>query len=355
MSEPTENVGRLDALLMRVLDGEASPAEREELLELADADERLAAHERLRVALRAAIMEVADTPVDVVGEVLEALSIEDGWGSISDALRSEVMNFDISDSVMAAIETPAAEAPVLEAVAEEPAPEEEVVLSALFDGELSVEERIQLAGRIASDTESRDTLNAYAQLGRLMRQSVEAEAKQVDLSGTWAGVAQAIGLEDPEYVEGWEPVGAALREVILTEAHMSQAESTELTDEILAAVQPRELVLLEPEEPEEVLELHAAQTRHLLPAMAMAALALVVAVPFLSPSTEDSASDEPVVTEELQLDFAEINKAEVENLEYAQDVFVHVIQDEGEGAPMIIFIEEDAPMDEDLEDTGGAL
>ncbi|MEE2749868.1 MAG: RseA family anti-sigma factor [Myxococcota bacterium] len=350
MSEPTETVGRLDALLMRVLDGEATSAEREELLELADADERLAAHERLRVALRTAIMEVADTPVDVVGEVLEALSIEDGWGTISDALRSEVMNFDISDSVMAAIETPA-----LEVLADEPPPEEEVVLSALFDGEVSVQERMALANRIASDTESRDTLNAYAQIGRLMRQSVEAEAKHVDLSGTWAAVAQAIGVEDPEHVEGWEPVGQALKDAVLAEAHMSQAESAELTEDILVAVRPRELVVLEPEAPEDTVELQPAQARHLLPAMAMAAMALVFAVPFLSPSDEGPTSDEPVATEELQLDFAEINQAEVENLEYAQDVFVHVIQDEGEGAPMIIFIEEEAPMDDDLEDTGGAL
>ncbi len=352
MSEPTEIVGRLDALLMRVLDGEASSAEREELLELADADERLAAHERLRVALRTAIMEVADTPVDVVGEVLEALSIEDGWGAISDALRHEVMNFDISDSVMTAIETPAIETPAAEL---ETAPEEEVVLSALFDGEVSVQERMALAGRIASDTESRDTLNAYAQIGRLMRQTVKAEAKHVDLSGTWSAVAQAIGVEDPEYVEGWEPVGQALKDVVLAEAHMSQAESAELTEEILVAVRPRGLVLLEPEEPEEAVELQASQARYLLPAMAMAALALMAALPFLSPSTKDSNPLDPVAAEELQLNFAEINKAEVENLEYAQDVFVHVIQDDGEGAPMIIFIEEDTPMDEELADTGGAL
>ncbi len=352
MSEHTETVGRLDALLMRVLDGEASSAEREELLELADADERLAAHERLRVALRTAIMEVADTPVDVVGEVLEALSIEDGWGAISDALRHEVMDFDISDSVMTAIETPAIETPAAEL---ETAPEEEVVLSALFDGEVSVQERMALAGRIASDTESRDTLNAYAQIGRLMRQTVKAEAKHVDLSGTWSAVAQAIGVEDPEYVEGWEPVGQALKDVVLAEAHMSQAESAELTEEILVAVRPRGLVLLEPEEPEEAVELQASQARYLLPAMAMAALALMAALPFLSPSTKDSNPLDPVAAEELQLNFAEINKAEVENLEYAQDVFVHVIQDDGEGAPMIIFIEEDTPMDEELADTGGAL
>ena len=44
MSEPTADIGRLDSLLMRVLDGEASGDERDELLALADADERLAAH-----------------------------------------------------------------------------------------------------------------------------------------------------------------------------------------------------------------------------------------------------------------------------------------------------------------------
>ena len=64
---------RLDALLMLVLDEQASKQEHQELLALADAEPRLAEQRALRESLRAALVDAALDPIDVVPQVQASL------------------------------------------------------------------------------------------------------------------------------------------------------------------------------------------------------------------------------------------------------------------------------------------
>ncbi len=353
-----ENIGRLDGLLMRVLDGEATQSECAEIAALADADARLAPHEALRVALRDAVQDVAGASFEIVAQVLEALAIEDGWSEVGAVLREGVpREADVADSVMAMLSAgPDAVTEIAEI-----APAEEVVLSALFDGELSVEERLGLAQRIGSDDQARKALSSYAELGRFMRETIEHEVRAIDLSTTWRAVATGIGIEDPEHVEGWEPTAAVLRSVILDHAHMSENQRAEMVEDVLAAIKPREIVLPEEEEATELLLADGNRLRTLVPALAMAALALVVVSPFLGESpvgTEETAADEQAMEEAIE--FAGLSHTEVLELEYASQVFVQVIQGDEDDAPIILFVDEDAFPEEDaaldeIVDTGGAL
>jgi negative regulator of sigma E activity len=264
---------------------------------------------------------------------------------------------DVADSVMAMLSSgPDAETEIAEI-----APAEEVVLSALFDGELSVEERLGLAQRIGSDDGARKALSSYAELGRFMRETIEQEVRAVDLSTTWSEVAAGIGIADPERVEGWEPTAAVLRSVIQDHAHMSENQRAEMVEDVLAAIQPREIVHLVEEEATEPLLADGNRLRTLVPALAMAALALLVVSPFLGESpiaTEEAAADEQAMEEAIE--FAGLSRTEVLELEYASQVFVQVIQGDEDDAPIILFVDEDAFSEVDgtpdeIVDTGGAL
>ena len=53
---------------------------------------------------------------------------------------------------------------------------------------------------------------------------------------------------------------------------------------------------------------------------------------------------------DLYLDYAALNQAEVIELEYDAAVFVQVLQDDDEEAPLILYVDEDA-FDGEFEDT----
>jgi hypothetical protein len=75
------------------------------------------------------------------------------------------------------------------------------------------------------------------------------------------------------------------------------------------------------------------------------AAALLVA-PILSGGEVDPDWD----IDSVEIEYAEIDLAEMESLEYADDVFVQVIMDlEGNG-PLIIFVDEDVPQGEPVWD-----
>src|SRR5688572_24602522 len=76
--------GRLELLLMRVFDGEASDDECAELLSWAEAEPRLAQLGELRAALLDALTGVG--PVDVVADVMAALD-EAAWAPVGLSLR----------------------------------------------------------------------------------------------------------------------------------------------------------------------------------------------------------------------------------------------------------------------------
>ena len=334
---------RLDALLMRVLDGEADENERRELLALADADVRLAELEELRVQLRAAVMEQAGDTVDVVGQVLDALAISDGWDALSHALREnleeEVSKAGLADSVMASIRELEPEA-----VAEETPAPAELELSCLYDGELSIEDRLRVAARLGEDPAALNRLNSYASLSLQVKDAVTEHSRGADLSGVWTGVASSLGF-DPEAVEGWEPVAAALVQVVEEQGQLSDFAAREMLEAIMLETEEALTLPLEEEFEPGPLESGRERRRLLVPALVLAA-AVVLLINPISEQVENAQDDE----EGLYLDYASLNQAEVIELEYDNTVFVQVLQDEDEEAPLILYVEEEA-FDEALEDT----
>ncbi len=353
MTTPQPELGRLDALLMRVLDDEASGAERQELLALADADVRLAEAQDLRSALRAAVLHQSGDTLDVVPQVLMALGLDDGWDAVSESLQAalvdESLQIDVSDAVMAALD------------ADE---ERSIELSALHDGELTAERRMVLATALGADRALIDQLNRHADLGRHLREAIAAEARHADLSGVWAGVAPAIGLEDPEGVAGWELSAPVLREAVAEAAALPEAVAASMADDIMAALpalRSDEPVALEFEESEPE-ELEAARGWFGMPFGTLLAVvaALLLVVPLVwegdpestTPSEQHDVAEVAEVIEVapdeafelLPMDAAE-PAVVIESLEVGDDVLVQVMQGEEEGDATVLWIAE--PIDDE--------
>ena len=246
---------RLDTLLMRVLDEQASEKEHQELLALADAEPRLAEQRALRESLRAALIDAALDPIDVVPQVLAALAIDDPWQSIASGLRDAVDgDIDLADGVMAAVggaELP--EQRVAAALGEDAVPTADeargILLSAMVDGELSREKRAEISGALADDKSALDQMTQFADLGRVLRTVVELETRQSNLDGLWEEICPQIGVEDPEYVPGWEQTAGMLRDAVQERATLSASEEGAFTAAIMNGI-PGQEHLSEVQEPQ---------------------------------------------------------------------------------------------------------
>ncbi len=360
MTTPQPELSRLDALLMRVLDGEASDEERAELLALADADARLAEATTLRQALRAAVLDGVGDPIDIVPQVMMALGLDDGWDAVSESLQAtlvdESLSIDVSAAVMAAIAPEAEEASAADS--------EAIELSALHDGELSAERRIALAAKLGAQRSLVGQLTAHADLGRHLREAVASEMKHADLDSVWAGVAPSIGLPDPEAVPGWDASASLLQEAVAARAVLSEPAAERMLDDIMAALpvaRSEEPIALEIEsEPE---ELEAARGWFGLPFGTLLAVvaALLLVVPLVyEPDTEPSTPSAPAAPAEEVAEVHEVDGEDafelvpmdepepcvvIESLEFADDVIVQVIQGEEEGDATVLWIAE--PLDEE--------
>lgn len=376
MTDQQDTLKRLDQLLMRVLDGEASVEERRELLSLPDADVQLAELRGLSDVLLDAVMAAAGDEPELAGPVLQALGRDDGWAAISDAMRESVVApidladgvmaalglsdvvdaafselrglasepVDVADTVMAAILGDAiATVPVAAAeIVEEASPE--AWLSALHDGELAIEERLRIAGDLANDRAALNELTAYAEIGRLVKTALTEQTRKADLAPVWAAVAHGIGLEGPEHVPGWAPVGAALRAAIEDRAGLTAGEQVELADAVMSALpepkpEPAEINLAPETEPE---TRTAPWWRQItLPALALATAAMgimfVIQGSEVVPGPGVTAGNDRSVEEAFEL--ASVNHAELEEFETAEGVMLHVLQSE-DGGPMILMLEE---------------
>lgn len=360
MTTPQPELSRLDALLMRVLDGEASDDERAELLALADADARLAEATALRQALRAAVLDGVGDPIDVVPQVMMALGLDDGWDAVSESLQATLVDESLSIDVSAA---------VMAAIAPEPeeADREAIELSALHDGELSAERRMALAAKLGAERALIDELTAHADLGRHLREAVAAELRHADLDSVWAGVAPAIGLTDPEAVPGWDASAAVLREAVEARATLSEPAAARMVDDIMSALPVSRIdepIALEIEsEPE---ELEAARGWFGLPFGTLLAVvaALLLVVPLVyepdTASTTPSTPSAPAAPAEEVAEVHEVDGDEafelvpmdepepgvvIESLEFAEDVIVQVIPGEEAGDATVLWIAE--PLDEE--------
>ena len=356
---------RLDTLLMRVLDDQASEAERQELMALADAEPRLAEQRALREDLRVALNDAAADPIDVVPHVLAALSIDDGWQSIASGLRDAVDGeVDLADGIMAALG--GATMPGMQQVASleaDPLPtaEEErgILFSAMVDGELSREKRAEISGSLADDKQALDQMTEFAELGRVIRTAVELETRRANLDGLWEGICPKIGVEDPEHVPGWEQTAAMLRDAVQERATLSASEEGAFTTAIMNGIPAQEhrsrveAPEREPAAANDGFWRVMGDPRSLL--MAMAALfAVVLGLRFMG-ADDASKVDTPTAPSDPVAELVELptesasertegmssdhNHAEVEELESGRDVIVHIMPGM-EGAPMFMMIDE---------------
>lgn len=359
---------RLDTLLMRVLDDQASEEERQELMALADAEPRLAEQRELRESLRAALNDAAADPIDVLPQVLAALSIDDPWQSIASGLRDAVDgDIDLADGIMAALGDASLgalpEQSAIAAMEADPLPTAEesrgMMLSAMVDGELSREKRAEISGTLAADKQALDEMTEFAELGRVIRSAVELETRRSNLDGMWEEICPKIGVADPQHVPGWEQTAAILRDAVQERATLSASDEGALTAAIMNGI-PAQEHLSEVQAPER--EPAAANDgfwrvmgdpRSLL--MAMAALfAVVLGLRFMSgedaPSAEDPTGPSDPVAQLVEQPVeppsertagmtADHNHAEVEELESGRDVTVHIMPGM-EGAPMFMMIDE---------------
>jgi hypothetical protein len=283
--------GRLEILLMRVFDGEASDGERAELMAWAEAEPRLARLAELRAALLDALTGAG--PVDVVADVMAILAEDAAFASVGGALRAALdVPFDLSDAVMAAVARP----------------EPDLELSAFSDGE--AKDGRAVAARLKDDAAARDTLAAWAEAGHQLR---EATARPVDV---WPGVAGEIGV-DVDHVPGWEPVAEQLRAAL-------KDERFDIAGAVMARIDPPAKKM-------------PAWTSLWVPlaGFAVAAALLFAVVP--PPSTEvvDMMQKAAVATMRLST----TNDLQVEEITGGDNVVVQVVQFE-ENGPTFIMIDE---------------
>ena len=109
----------------------------------------------------------------------------------------------------------------------------------MFDGELSIDERKAVAEDLGNDPQVLMELSHHATLGRLIREAVGDQSRVHDLSGVWPAVARQIGMPDPEYVPGWEPIGEAIAAAVAEhgrlEPDVGQAMTSMIMEPILTA------------------------------------------------------------------------------------------------------------------------
>ena len=346
MSESTQGPNMdglepIDALMCTLLEGDASSEQKQAFLNLVQEDPRFAGQSELLVRLRAAVLG-PELDLDVLQEFLGALSAADGWDDFVDCLREDAdvskanVDGELTDSIMAAVD------------------EEGLRLSQLYDGELSVDERQALAPMIDGNPQALSELSSHATLGRLIREAVSEHTRRDDLSGIWAQVAPAIGMSDPEFVEGWEPIGAAIAEAVKAHGHLESHELESMAASIMEEVgvyQQRMAQASTPAKP-----VSRRWFRWAIPTFALAAAAAAMLfVPLIGEEIEGDAE------EEISIEYAEVDEAMIEDLEFAEDVLVHVMTEEDGSGPLIIMIDEDAvAMDfqddeEGVWDTGEAI
>lgn len=312
----------LDVLLMRVLDGEASDEDRARLLELGDAEQRLARLQELRSELQGALEHAAASfgEVDFADDIMAA--IQPGLSAVEDA---QTIDEPITEDLGLALR-----------------------LSAMIDGELSGEERLAMGEHLAANPNDVDLMTGFADLGRELRQGVEENIKG-DTVDVWSAVAGEIGIADPEEVPGWDAAADVLREAVAARAEISAEDEGRLTAAIMNAL-PRPEALPEPvteEEPESASPWSRIfSSPGVLAMAALAVLLVMVGQTFVPDEAVETAPPTEVATvieapaEEAPSElYALVHETEVESLETDDDVLVQVMQME-EGAPLFLMIDE---------------
>lgn len=354
---------RIESLLTRAFDGEATDAERAELSTLVDLEPRLAAMSELRAALLDAL--TVPGPVDLAAEVMAVLDAEAGWGPLGAELRGSIgVPVDLADQVMAGLFAEAAWAPtgaamrdalatppvdladdVMAAIGQAPPMEDddwaplraalvdalrapridvaddvlaaigvavddsaEMELSAYYDGELSPERTAAVAARLLADPLARYELAAFADAGEGLR---DATVRGTDL---WPAVADGVGVPR-DAVHGWEAVARPLREAF------EALPDIDVATAVMAAIEPAR----------HRMPLWASLGAPVVGVFAAAAAMLFVVLNL------PSSSGVKVTASILEL--GKVNDAQVEEITARNDSVVQVMQFE-EGGPTFILVDD---------------
>jgi hypothetical protein len=285
----------------------------------------------LRHDLASTVAGLARAPeVDVVNEVLQSVeppsAVRCALDAFAEGLAFETESLDLTDNTMSAIQ--ASERLLLQA-------------SALLDGEIEPEARGALSTTLLSSTQARHAISSWADLGQRVRASLAASVAGTDLSPTLPKVFQAVGLQD-----SLEAALGSLKQGIAAES-----DGMDLAPSVLEAIRPAPRRALSQPEIEAFVRLATAPEpvpawrvwMQRLPflgvAVASATLVLLFAIRGDLPLDRAPGQEEP---ENPPFELAELNDVEIQDLIAADNAMVQVFQLD-EGAPMVIFIDEDAP------------
>jgi negative regulator of sigma E activity len=297
---------RLEELLLRAFDGEATAEERAELLTFADAEPRLAALVELRAALREAL--AVPGPVDLAADVMALLDADAAWSPLGDALRDAVRpddlpalpalvadrGLDIAGAVMAELE--------------------QQELSTFFDGELASDRSAVVATRLLRDPAARETLAAYAGLGEALREQAN---RPVDV---WPAVAEGIGVA-PDAVHGWDGLAEQVRNAF------AALPEIDIAGAVMAALEPAKVRMP-----------RWASLGGPLIGFAVAAALLFAVLPQMPAVGPSLTAGIAGSISDLRL--AAVNDAQVEDISAPADVVVQVMQFE-DGGPTFILVDEE--------------
>lgn len=293
-------------------------------------------------------LPVAEAVVHAAGRSPElAAGFDAAALPLAAALRDEAGELDVLAAVLArvapetvAVRTPAA---VVAPVATPPASDvpdpvhegddlPEGWLAGLLDRALSTPQHVAAAERVGADPRLRAELAGLADVGRVLREAVTAEAGRAPQA--WSAVAPAIGLDDPEAVPGWD-------EALLAEAIRVQAGTVDVTDRVVGAIsrdveraqgRARDLAS------DDVTAVPAPANTPWWPALGMVAAAAVVFMTLLplwmgDPSAPSGFTERPV-------DFASADEINVDAVRYGENASVFVEMPTADDDPVIIWVDD---------------
>jgi len=269
------------------------------LLSLFGLDDTFSALLRSAVAIESGEPELAHE----IGE-----QIGDPWQPMAQALRIESSLVggvvDLADKVLQGCGLEMDDLPIAEAVRSEA-------------GEVDIAEAVMFS--LSLDKACEEVFEA--ELGDMLRDGLEEAAGPApDL---WGSISQAIGIEDPEAIAGYD--GALVAEAVRAEAGALPAAFTDhvMTALAVSAIAPHP-------------GLPQPANRRWLWAVAAAAVAGIMGW-----SSQFNPLESPIVDTPEVLTFASANEIVVDDLFYAENAMVQVFQTGADDGALIIWIDEE--------------
>ncbi len=274
--------------------------------------------------------------VDIVSGVLARAGVASVLAPVAQAVRAQAGHVEVASAVLAAVELQDVPLPIAAAIAHEAgsidvtaavlAATDEAWISGMLDNELPAEARQAATGRLRGNKPALAQMTAFAEMGRRLRNEVQSEAGEVPY--LWASIAPQIGIQEPEAVPGWDATE-------LVAAVRAQAGEVDVVDAVMGRVLADRIRTASPAP-----AIPEPANRPWIPVLAMAAAALF-AVAVGGPGFFAGTPPAPGTSDGgTEVAFAQSDEIIINELEYAEDATVQVIQADGENAPLIIWVDE---------------